>query len=77
MVANLLAMLRRRQLALTYAERARLLAQEVEDKQALFRALTMGQLPAFIFGRWDEAEYRLEKRSHSAPLCATCTDTDR
>jgi class 3 adenylate cyclase len=61
MLANLVALFRRRKLALDYAERARLLALEVDDKQALFRALTMGQLPAFIFGRWSDAERRLRE----------------
>jgi hypothetical protein len=61
MVANMVAMLGRRTLAMQYAERARQLALDVEDKQALFRALTLGQLPAFIFGRWDDAENRLRE----------------
>lgn len=61
MIANMVAMLRRPQLALHYSERARQLAIDVDDKQAQFRALTMGQLPAFIFGRWDAAEARLRE----------------
>lgn len=61
MVSNLVAMLGRPKLALHYAERARQLALDVNDKQALFRALTIGQLPAFIYGRWEDAETRLRE----------------
>jgi class 3 adenylate cyclase/tetratricopeptide (TPR) repeat protein len=81
MVANLIAMFGRRRLASQYAERARQLAIEIEDKQALFRALTIGQLPAFIFGRWDDAENRLREgvalgaslRNVHETLVAECT----
>jgi class 3 adenylate cyclase/tetratricopeptide (TPR) repeat protein len=81
MVANLIAMLGRPGLASQYAERARQLAIEIEDKQALFRALTIGQLPAFIFGRWDDAENRLREgvalgaslRNVHESLVAECT----
>ena len=56
MLANLIAILRRPRMALQYAEWAREVAEEADDQQALFRALTVGQLPAFTFGRWQEAE---------------------
>lgn len=59
MLANLIAILRRPRMALRYAELAREVAEEADDQQALFRALTVGQLPAFTFGRWQEAEGRL------------------
>jgi tetratricopeptide (TPR) repeat protein len=56
LVANLMAMFRRSELADYYAVKARDIAETVHDKHALFRALTMGQLPAFISGRWHAAE---------------------
>lgn len=59
MLANLIAILRRPRLALRYAELAREVAEEADDQQALFRALTVGQLPAFTFGLWQQAESRL------------------
>jgi class 3 adenylate cyclase/tetratricopeptide (TPR) repeat protein len=59
LVANLVAMFRRPELADYYAVRAREIAEQIHDKHALFRALTMGQLPAFICGRWDAAEHNL------------------
>jgi tetratricopeptide (TPR) repeat protein len=56
LVANLIALFRRPELAEHYAVKARDIAEEINDKHALFRALTMGQLPAFICGRWQAAE---------------------
>jgi hypothetical protein len=59
MMANLIAVCGRSRLALRYAELARQVAEDVGDQQALFRSLTIGQLPAFVFGRWIDAEARL------------------
>jgi tetratricopeptide (TPR) repeat protein len=81
LVANLVAMFRRPELADYYAVRAREIAEELRDKHALFRALTMGQLPAFICGRWQAAEHNLirglalgsELRNGHECLISECT----
>ncbi len=59
--ANLVALLRRQRLAAYYAEQGRAIAEEVGDLHALFCALTLGQLPAFIRGGWSEARPALER----------------
>src|SRR5262249_44257422 len=81
MMANLIALFGRPRLALQYADRARDVAVAANDKQALFRALSIGQLPAFVFGRWGEAEERLNEglllgmslRNLHETLIAECT----
>jgi len=81
MMANLVAVCGRSRLALRYADLARQVAEEIGDRQALFRSLTIGQLPAFIFGRWSDAEARILEgialggslRSVYEMLIAECT----
>ena len=59
--ANIVAMFRRQALASDYAARARSIAQDVGDRHAQFRALTIGQLPSFIRGDWAESASALER----------------
>lgn len=59
--ANLVALFRRQSLATYYAAQGRAVAEEVGDRHALFCALTLGQLPAFIRGGWLEAAPALEQ----------------
>jgi class 3 adenylate cyclase/tetratricopeptide (TPR) repeat protein len=59
--ANLVAVFRRSSLATYYATQGRTVAEEVGDRHALFCALTLGQLPAFIRGAWQEAAPALEQ----------------
>jgi tetratricopeptide (TPR) repeat protein len=81
LVANLFAMIRLPRLARHYADRARAVAEETGDRHSLFRALTMGQLPAFTYGRWDEAAPNVarglvlggELRIHHECLISECT----
>jgi class 3 adenylate cyclase/tetratricopeptide (TPR) repeat protein len=61
LLANLFAVFHLHRSSLHYADLARAVAEQVDDKQALFRALTIGQLPAFTFGRWHDAERHLEE----------------
>jgi class 3 adenylate cyclase len=59
--ANLVALFRRPNLAAYYAAQGRAVAEEVGDRHALFCALTIGQLPVFIRGGWQEAASALEQ----------------
>jgi class 3 adenylate cyclase/tetratricopeptide (TPR) repeat protein len=59
--ANLVALFRRQHLAKYYATQGRAIAEQVGDRHALFCALTLGQLPAFIRGDWGEAAPALEQ----------------
>jgi class 3 adenylate cyclase/tetratricopeptide (TPR) repeat protein len=59
--ASVVAIFRRQALAAHYAAQGRAVAEEVGDRHALFCALTVGQLPAFIRGGWLEAAEALEQ----------------
>ena len=59
LLANLFAVVHLQRLALQYSALARRVAEQVDDQQAVFRALTIGQLPAFTFGHWSDAERNL------------------
>lgn len=60
-LANVVAMFRRDHVASYYANQARAIASQVGGDYALFRALTTGQMPAFIRGRWEESAAALEQ----------------
>jgi ATP/maltotriose-dependent transcriptional regulator MalT len=59
--STMMAMFRRPRLARYYASRARSIAESIGDRHAMFRAMTMGQLPAFIRGEWRECESALDE----------------
>lgn len=59
LLSLLIGLVGRPRLALAYAERAREIAEQINDPQALFRSLTMGQVAAFSSARWQQAERRL------------------
>ena len=59
--ANLVALFRRQKPRDIISTQGRAIAEEVGDRHALFCALTLGQLPAFIRGGWLEAAPALEQ----------------
>ena len=61
LLANVLALLGLRTRATAYSAHAQAIAERVGDRHALFRALTVGQLPAFVVGRWQEVERSLTR----------------
>jgi tetratricopeptide (TPR) repeat protein len=60
-LAHMFAMCRRPQRAEYYATQARVMAAEVGDRHALFRALRIGQLHTFNSGRWRETTAAFEE----------------
>ncbi len=60
LLANLVAMFRRSRLAAYYTAQGRAIAEAIGDRHSLFSALTIGQLPAFIRGGWQETASALE-----------------
>ena len=61
LLANVLALIGLRTRASGYSAHAQAIAERVGDRHALFRALTVGQLPAFVVGRWQEVERSLTR----------------
>jgi tetratricopeptide (TPR) repeat protein len=59
--SNVVAMFRRAKLSSFYSGRGRAIAEATSDKHALFCALTIGQLPSFIRGDWEQVTSALHQ----------------